>query len=119
MQPISSNTVFHVSDLDKSLDFYSNVLGFTVDFNYGEPPRYAGLSLGNVCLHLSSSYPYKDNRGHGNLYIICDEVDVFYQKLVDAGVEFYSPIGNQDYGLRDFAIKDLDENQIGFGAAIE
>ena len=64
MKPISSNTVFHVSHLEKSIAFYKDKLGFSIDFKFGEPPTYAGLSLGNVCLHISSAYPYKNNTGH-------------------------------------------------------
>jgi len=117
--PSGSNVVFHVSNLENSIMFYTENLGFSVDFRFGEPPTYAGMSLGNVCLHISSAYPYKNNTGHGNLYIMFDAVDGLYEKLVTAKVEFYCPIGNREYGMRDFAIKDLDGNQIGIGAEIQ
>ncbi len=119
MKPTGSNVVFHVSDIEKSIDFYANRLGFHVDFRFGDPVTYVGLSLGNVCLHLSSSYPYKNNTGHGNLYITAEEVDGVYRQLREAGVEFYCPIGNREYGLRDFAIADPDGNQIGIGAVLQ
>ena len=69
-----------------------------------------------MCLHISSSYPHKDNTGHGNLYITFSEVDTLYETLVEGGVGFYCPIGDREYGLRDFSIKDPDGNQIGIGA---
>jgi len=94
-------------------------LGFIVDFEFGTPPTYAGMSLGDICLHISSVYPYNNNTGHGNLYIIFDEVDDYYEKLVNDKVEFYSPIRDREYGMRDFAIKDIDGNQIGIGAQLE
>jgi len=115
----SSSTVFHVRQLAQSIDFYSRVLGFDVNFRYGTPERYAGLSWRGVHLHLSSAYPYKDNTGHGNLYIHCDEIDLLYEKLDAAGAEFYSRIENRPYGMRDFSIKDPDGNQIGFGAGLD
>jgi uncharacterized glyoxalase superfamily protein PhnB len=118
MEPIASNAVFHVSDLEKSIFFYVEILGFKVDFKFGDPATYAGLSLGNLYLHLSSSYPYKNNTGHGSIYIVFESVDELYQKLVDAKVEFYSHIENREYGMRDFSIKDCDGNQIGFGASV-
>jgi DNA-binding MarR family transcriptional regulator/uncharacterized glyoxalase superfamily protein PhnB len=114
----SSSTVFHVSSLSKSLDFYSRVLGFAIDFRYGAPETYAGLSWRGVHLHLSSAYPYKNNTGHGNIYIFCDQVDQLYERLDSAGVEFYSRIKDREYRMRDFSVKDLDGNQIGFGAAV-
>jgi uncharacterized glyoxalase superfamily protein PhnB len=118
MTPIRSNAVFHVSDIDRSMDFYANCPGFKIDFRFGDPGSYAGRSLENVRLHISSSYPYKNNTGHGNLYITADEVDSLYHELMEAEVEFYCSIGNREYGMRDFAIKDPDENQIGIGAVL-
>jgi len=114
----SSSTVFHVRDLPTSLEFYSRVLGFDVNFRYGTPGSYAGLSWRGVHLHLSSAYPYKDNTGHGNLYIHCDEIDRLYQRFDAAGAGFYSRIENRAYGMRDFAIRDPDGNQIGYGAGL-
>jgi DNA-binding MarR family transcriptional regulator/uncharacterized glyoxalase superfamily protein PhnB len=114
----SSSAVFHVSSLSKSLDFYSRVLGFAIDFRFGAPETYAGLSWRGVHLHLSSAYPYKNNTGHGNIYIICNDVDRLYEKLDSAGVAFYSRIQDREYRMRDFAIKDPDGNQIGFGSAV-
>lgn len=118
VESAESTTVFHVSNLDKSVDFYTGTLGFAVDFKFGEPETYAGLSWNGVHLHLSSSYPYKNNTGHGSLYIRCGAIDRLYARLESAGVEFYSRIRDREYGMRDFSIKDPDGNQIGFGAAI-
>lgn len=115
MKPIGSSAVFHVTDIEKAIEFYTENFGFEVDFRHG---AYVGLSVGDVCLHLSSFYPYKNNTGHGNLYIFFEEVDDLYNRLVKAGVEFYFPIGDRDYGMRDFSVKDPDGNQIGLGASI-
>lgn len=114
-----SNAVFHVSSLSKSLNFYVQTLGFALEFKFGKPASYAGLTRENVHLHISSSYPYKNNTGHGNLYIQCGDIDAFYERLDSAGVQFYSRIGDREYGMRDFAVKDPDGNQIGFGLPIK
>jgi len=118
MKTICCNAVFHVADLQRSLKFYQEILGFNVDFKWGEPNFYAGLSLGEVSLHIGSKYRFKNNTGHGHIYITCDEVDSYYKDLSDKGVEIMGPIGDQDYGLRDFVISDPDGNSIGFGAEI-
>jgi catechol 2,3-dioxygenase-like lactoylglutathione lyase family enzyme len=119
MKVLSSNAVFHVIDLRRAIAFYTELLGFNLDFEYGTPPTYAGLSLGIVCLHLSCNYPYKNNTGHGNLYVICDEVQTVNQRCLDKEVLFYSHLAERDYGLIDFAIQDPDGNQIGFGAELQ
>jgi len=116
--PLTSNTVFHVSDLARSIDFYTTLLGFKVDFSVGEPANYAGLNWNGVLLHLGCQLPHTNSIGHGNVYLVFDEVDTIYKRLLDAGVEFYSPIGDQPYGMRDFCAKDPDGNQIGMGCSI-
>lgn len=115
---VETSVVFHVSSFAKSLEFYTRILGFAIDFKFGSPETYAGLSWKGVHLHISSSYPYKNNTGHGNVYFHCGDIDQLYEKLADAGVEFYSRIGDREYGMRDFAIKDPDGNQIGYGASL-
>lgn len=87
MKPISSNAVFHVSDLEKSLGFYTHILSFKVDFKFGDPP-YAGLTCGDVHLHISSSFPYKNNTCHGSTYLVLGEVDSTYNHLITTDVPF-------------------------------
>lgn len=118
MTPIGSNVIFHVSDIERSIAFYTGPMGFQLDFRYGEPTTYAGLSLGPVYLHITTLRPYKDDTGHGNLYISFDEVDSLNQRLSAAGVDFYCPLGDRDYGMRDFSVRDPDGNQIGIGAEL-
>lgn len=118
MKPISSNAIFHVSNIEESLDFYTKIIGFDIDFTFAEPIVYAGLKFGNECLHLSSQYPYNDNKGHGSIYIVFESVDELYEKFVKKELEFLAHIEDREYGMRDFAIKDLDGNQIGFGAPL-
>lgn len=118
MKALTSNAVFHVKDLQRALRFYTDVLEFTVDFQFGSPVSYAGLRLGTVALHISSRYPYKDNTGHGHVYIVCDEVDSLYEKILGTGVVINGVLGDQPYGMRDFNIADPDGNQLGFGTSI-
>ena len=109
--------IFSVSDLSKSIEFYTETLGFQLDFVYGEPQFFAGLFKDNVELHLVSKN-LKQPAGSGNLSILTNEVDDLYQKLVDSKVEIIALLDDRDYGLRDFSCKDLDGNIIVFGTDI-
>ena len=50
MKALSATVVVHVSDLNRSLAYYTTILGFIEDFKLEE---YAGLTLGDICIHLS------------------------------------------------------------------
>ncbi len=118
MQSTSAAAVFQVSDLERSLVFYTEMLGFEKDFVVGSPPFYAGLKRGAVELHLSSSSQSAVRLGQGSVYLFCDVVDSFYRDVTQRGATVTSPLDSHDYGMRDFQIKDPDGNLIGFGAPL-
>ena len=113
----SLTPIFSVSDLSKSIEFYTEILGFQLNFIYGEPQFYAGLFKDSVELHLVSEN-LRQPVGSGNLSILTDEVDDLHQQLIDAKVQIMVSPDDRDYGLRDFSCKDLDGNIIVFGMDI-
>ncbi len=83
-------TILQVSNLNAALSFYTDVLGFTKDFEYGSV---AGLHHGNVFIHLSgpAAYGNKQAVGEGHMYIFCDEVDQYYQDITAKGADTFVP----------------------------
>jgi len=116
---VRANTVFHISDMTRSQAFYIERLGFAVDFSLGEPPIYAGLHLGEFYLHLGTQLPGRSDRGHGNIYLIFDEVDALFARLQKTDTTIIRPVADQEFGLRDFVIQDPDGNQIGIASPLE
>ena len=113
MKTLCSARVFTVSNLDKSLDFYKQVLGFSEDFRFG---NYAGVKYGEILIHLSQTEnPNSKPAGNGVIYIFCDEVDEYYNQILAKGARLQKPPQNYEYGMRDFIAEDLDGNFIGFG----
>ena len=115
MRPISIIPVFHVRDIDTSVRFYSEILGFVQSFRIG---TYVGLKIGNCEIHLCPPDDYGARRS-GNAYFICDEVDEYFHRITSAGAKPSSAPRNQMYGMRDFIIHDPDGNQLSFGCDIE
>jgi catechol 2,3-dioxygenase-like lactoylglutathione lyase family enzyme len=109
---ISAVPVFHVKDVDASVQFYSNVLGFNQAFRYG---TYIGLRIGKCELHICPPDYHGPAIGRGNAYVICDEVDQYFAKIKAAGAAPKREPADRVYGMRDFVILDPDGNQITFG----
>lgn len=102
--------MLRVRDLRKALAFYSEKLGFRVDF---AEPAFAGVSLGNAQLFLEQGDP---GPGAG-AYFVVDDADALNAQHRGAGAT-PEMLTDQPYGLRDYAIGDLDGNRLSFGHPI-
>jgi len=110
--------VFYVADVDIAVDFYIRLLGFTEAFRSG---TYVGLGLGLGKLELHITIPGEPRQiiGAGSAYVICDEVDRYFQKISAAGATARSEPQDRMYGMRDFAVLDSYGNQLTFGCSTE
>ncbi len=116
MTPECAATIFHVKNVDASIAYYTTVVGFTLDFRYND---IAGLEYGPVLIYLSGpAQDVKKEIGGGTMYIFCDEIDAYYEEIVAKGAIISVPIDDRQYGMRDFAMQDIDGNIITFGKSI-
>lgn len=108
-------TLFVVQDVLRSVEHYRDVLGFRVEFTYGEPTFYAGVERDNVAIHLQAASETKRQPGHGAINVFVTGVDALYQELKARGARTTEEPADRPYGMRDFDIVDLDGNQLCFG----
>lgn len=105
-----------VADVTAAVEFYSTKLGFAAGFAWGgEPPTFAGVNLGEVQVFLSQGTP---SPGGCDVFFVVGNADELYAFHRAAGVEVLSEIGDRDYGLRDYTVRDLDGNRLSFGHSI-
>ena len=53
--------------------------------------------------------------GQGWVYASCEDPDALYARAKAAGAEVTMELTDQDYGSRDFAVRDIEGNQWNFG----
>jgi len=112
---VGAATVFVVSDIAKSIEYYRDVLGFTADFQYGTPTFYVCLCRDEVSLHLIAARQTKRLPGNGAICVFVKDVDAVHAELAARGARVVKPPQNYDYGMRDFDVLDLDGNQLVYG----
>jgi uncharacterized glyoxalase superfamily protein PhnB len=103
--------VLQVNDVSAALAYYRDTLGFAVDFTWQEPATYAGLTLGAVCLHLAKGEP----RSPAVVCFFCTGLDSLFQQFMTCGARIERPISVEPYGMREFAVTDLDGHRLIFG----
>jgi catechol 2,3-dioxygenase-like lactoylglutathione lyase family enzyme len=102
-----------VGNIQASIDFFTNKLGFSLRFVWGEPVAYAGVGLGEVMMHLAQFPPGSIEKAEVNFVV--SNANALYKMHLENGVPIRVPIGDREYGLRDYGTEDPDGNQIGFG----
>ena len=93
-----------VSDLADAVEFYTTKLGFRLGFLWGEPAFFAGISLGEVEIFLREETPAPNA---GAVVFMVGDADALYEFHLANGVEVVEPIEDREYGIRDYAVKDM------------
>ena len=106
------HTTLYVRDVLAAVDFYTNKLGFTLGFTWGDPPTMAGVNLGEVQIFLQQGTP--DPHGFAVHFVVGD-ADELHEFQRAQGVEVVEPPDDREYGLRDYTVRDLHGYLLGFG----
>ncbi len=109
--------VLRVSDIARSLAFYSDRLGFAVEFVYES--FYAGVCRDGCHIHLKGSPPPPrdkiafDREEHIDIYIGVQSAEALSERFASVGVAFVVPLRHMPYGT-EFYVRDPDGYILGF-----
>jgi uncharacterized glyoxalase superfamily protein PhnB len=112
-----------VANIQSSCDFYTNKLGFAVEFIYGDPPYYGQVIHDNarLALRLVLEPVFVDDvRKRENLLsasitvAATNEIKQLLLSYVAAGVAFHQALKKEPWSARTFIVSDPDENLILF-----
>jgi catechol 2,3-dioxygenase-like lactoylglutathione lyase family enzyme len=101
-----------VADLMATIEFYTARLGFTLGFTWGEPATFAGLNLDQVQIFISKGTPSPKG---ADVFFAVGNADELYAFHRANGVEVVEEIADREYGLRDYAVRDLNGYRLAFG----
>jgi uncharacterized glyoxalase superfamily protein PhnB len=119
-----ASTVWHsfrCRDSRAQIEFLTKALGFVVAVLYEEDgavghaqldwPEGGGVMLGDERPGDAVSQP----PGAAAAYVVTAEPDAIHERAVAAGAEIVRPLGEQEYGTRDFTVRDPEGNIWSFG----
>lgn len=101
-------SVLAVRDLQESVSFFVDKLGFVLCDTYGDPMYVAtvqrddaqGISL--LCMPDAKV----GSNTIATLVFRCRDIDAIYQEFLANDVVMDGEIGDKEYGMREFSIKD-------------
>lgn len=116
--------ILSVSDVDASLKFYTEKLGFTQSMALPGPDgvtAFAGISMGKVHVMLSRSET--EHKGQGVVFMVYVEddmdIDAYCTKVKANGVKLTEDIKTQYWGDRTFDLHDPDGYVLSFAKTVE
>jgi predicted enzyme related to lactoylglutathione lyase len=116
--------VLLVSDLERSVAYYRDQLGFQCEL-YGEPPDFAVAKRDEATILLAlcdepdrivPNWRIVDNVW--NAFIRVDDVESIYAEVQERGAGIDYTIYNAPSGFREFGVQDPDGHDIAFGQPI-
>ena len=124
-RPIISATAaqLFVSDIKISCDFFTQKLGFSTVFVYGEPPFYAQVKRDRGLLnlkHMDAPVIHPELRDRESLLSAdlgldtAEDIKQLYLEFQAAGVTFAQTLKREPWGAKTFIVKDPDGNLVLF-----
>lgn len=119
----SSVPVISTDDVEASLTYYQNVLGFSFDFKYGDPPVYAGVNSGTAEIYFTHNPEMaqliKQKNLNPDVFIWITDATYFYNLHVSNGAEIIETISDRPWGARQYVVKDLNGYYLKFAQPVE
>ena len=112
------NTLLAVSDMDRSLEFYSKLLGLSVELDFGANKTLTGGLVLQTLDTWQSFLGTKTVSFGGNaaeLYFEEEDFDSFLRKLDTCAVDFVHPPKEHSWGQRVVRFYDPDRHIIEVG----
>jgi catechol 2,3-dioxygenase-like lactoylglutathione lyase family enzyme len=119
---LKSATILEVNDVTVSEAFYREKLDFAPGNFFGEPPTFCVMGRDAVTLLLDKTRTHPRAtplNQYWALYIYVDDVDAVAAEIAARGVPFEREIETQDYGCRDFDVRDPDGHIVGIGQVLK
>lgn len=114
--------VLKYEDAHAALDFLEKAFGFErTDVHEGENGgiAHAQMRFGDEVVMFASASEgdpvFNQGVGRTMVYLAIDDPDARFERARDAGAEVVMEPSDQDYGSRDFAVRDHEGNIWSFG----
>jgi uncharacterized glyoxalase superfamily protein PhnB len=113
---------FFTTNMDATLAYYRDKLGFACVGAWQDPPTYALVARDERRIHFRFADPPTPSadKYDGELldaYLTVDDVDGLYAEYAARGVEFARALGDTPWRSREFVVRDCDGRLLAFGSA--
>lgn len=102
--------VYHVSDLQKAKEWYTELTGIAP---YFDEPFYVGFDINGCELGLDPDMTGVTKGNHSFVYWSVDDIESSFKKLLDKGAIAVQPVTAVGGNIKVAAVNDLWGNAVG------
>ncbi len=116
---------FPVHDVDQTVAFYDQVLGFRCEYSAGTPMQFAICSRDGLAIMLRRVLadhlivPVEQQGGTWEAFFWVNDVMALHSEFTAKGADIaYGPLIQESYQMKEFAVRDCDGHVLGFGQTL-
>ena len=115
--------LFFTTDIQKTLEYYREKLGFECLGTWQDPPVYAIVARNGCAIHFRCAAPPTANPEKYaeellDAYVHVEDADALHSEFAGKVVEMVRALGNTPWNTREFVVKDCDGRLLAFGASL-
>jgi uncharacterized glyoxalase superfamily protein PhnB len=112
----SITPILSVRDVTASIAYYTDKLGFTDHWAWGDPVAFGGVSRDGLEILFC-----KDRQGSPGtwLSVWVDDVDAVYREFLANGADIRQPPTNFEWGVREMNVADPDGHRLRVSTATD
>jgi predicted enzyme related to lactoylglutathione lyase len=112
----SVNPILAVHDVETSIAYYMEKLGFTSCWGWEQPPTFGGVRRDGIEIFFC-----QDCQGNPGTWmsVWVDDVDVLYAEFKARGADIRQPPTNFPWGVREMNVSDPDGHRLRFSMATD
>jgi uncharacterized glyoxalase superfamily protein PhnB len=109
-----------VRDLQETISYYKQELGFTDEWFWGDPPMDAGCHRDGLSLLFNQNESLAARIVGFELVMFVDDVDGIYEEFTNRpAIKIASPLRDEPWGIREFTIQDPNGYLLRISCSIE
>lgn len=121
MEPLFSHVepVLAVSDINHTITYWQEVLGFPAKWTWGDPPNHGGVSWQKVFIQFTYNPALAAvSKGH-SIWVRLQHIDVLYHLHQKNKANIVCPLEMQPWGMAQYTVQDINGYYINFAAPAE
>jgi uncharacterized glyoxalase superfamily protein PhnB len=109
-----------VRNLEETVSYYKDQLGFTDEWFWGSPPTDAGCHRNDLSLLFNENPALAEKIEGFELVMFVDDVDGIYEEFRGRStIEIITPIKDEPWGIREFTVRDINGYFLRISCSIE